>query len=500
MGTRGKGQGARTEKEWACFFGVSIANFNLLPPKGPILMTAAAHRPRARRKTPSRRRRILLIATAVAGAILAAGLGISFRFRTSPPVILSGAAIPEPPAIDRVADPAVKKLLAECCAAVGQAPRSAATWGKLGMAFFAHDYSDEARVCFGAAEQLDPRDARWPYFQGTLRADNDPEGAFLKLEQAANVCADSPDCPRLQLAELLLAHGGLERAGEQFQCVLRRSPTNARAHLGLGRLAFMKGELVQSQTHLGFSVSNRHTQKASHVLLAQIRERLGDKADADKEYRQTASQPQDPAWPDPYFDEVRRLQTGMKTFLIGVNLLLEQGRLDACIAQCQNLLRDYPESDMLWLTLGKALVQKRDLSAAQEVLQKVLQRVPDSVQAHFQLGFAAYLRGDYRAAATWYRKATELKPDFTFAYHDLAHCLILLGDRAGAIEAFRAALRCQPDLANVHRMLGDLLASDGQPAEAFTHARLALQFNPTDTAAKKLVQRLLMRVSIPIGP
>ena len=45
--------------------------------------------------------------------------------------------------------------------AVGKSPLSAAAWGKLGMAFFAHDFSEEAKVCFATAERLDARDARW---------------------------------------------------------------------------------------------------------------------------------------------------------------------------------------------------------------------------------------------------------------------------------------------------------------------------------------------------
>lgn len=463
-------------------------------------MTAAAHRRRAPRRIQSGRPRRLFLAIGVAAAIAATGLGVYLRFRTGPVEVRSTVVVREPPSIDGVADPVVKKLLAECRAAVSRSPQSAAPWGKLGLAFFIHDYSEEARRCFVAAEQSDPRDARWPYFQGVILAESDAEGAVQKLERAADLCADQPEAPRLQLAELLLAHGHLEKAGEQFQHVLQHSPNNARAHLGLGRLALLKGELAQGPTHAGFAISDRHTQKASHLLLAQIHERLGDQASADKAYRQAAGLPNDATWPDPYLEEARRLQTGMKTILIQVNLLLEQGRLDACIAQCRSLLRDYPDSDMIWLTLGKALVQKRDFPAAQEVLQKVLQLVPDSIQAHFQMGYAAYLQRDYRSAVTWYRKATELKPDFTYAYHDLGHCLILLGDRAGAIEAFRAALRCQPDLAEVHRTLGELLAANGQHAEALAHARLALQFHPADAAARKLVQRLLLPVAIPTGP
>ena len=461
-------------------------------------MTAPAQRHRARRKRPSGHRRLLCTALAAGAGILAISLGVYLYSRTSPPE-LSSVAVPEPPSLDRVADPAVKRLLAECRAAVGQSPRSADAWGRLGMAFYIHDFPDEAKASLAVAEQLDPRNPRWPYFHGTLQAESDPDGAIQQLERAANLCGENPDAPRLQLAELLLAHGQVDKAAEQFQQVLRRDPQNARAHLGLGRLALLKGELTQSQSHLDISVRDRRTQKATHLLLAQIQERNGNQAAAEREYLQGTSTLDDPAWPDLYYEEASKLQTGMKTFLIRANLLLDQGRLEPCVTLCRQLLRDYPDSDTLWLTLGKALVQKKDLPAAQEALQKVLQLTPGSVQAHFQLGFASYLAGDYRAAVTWYRRATELKPDFTFAYHDLGHCLLKLGDQAAAIEAFRAALRCQPDLTGVHKTLAELLMKDGQYGEAFTHASLALRLDPSDATAKKLVQRVLPRLVLPAG-
>jgi tetratricopeptide (TPR) repeat protein len=367
------------------------------------------------------------------------------------------------------------------------------------MAFYIHDFPDEAKVSLAAAEQLDPRDPRWPYFQGLLQMETDLDGAIQQLQRAADLCRDSLDTPRLQVAEVLLAHGQADKAAAQFQQVLRRDPKNARAHLGLGRVALRKGDLSQGQTHLDFSVRDRHTQKAAHLLLAQIQERGGNQAAAEQEYRQGARDPDDLAWPDPYLEQASKLQTGMKTYLIRANLLLDQGRLDPCITLCRQLLRDYPDSDTLWLTLGKAFVQKKDLPAAREALQKVLQLTPDSVQACFQLGFASYLGGDYRAAVMWYRKATELKPDFTFAYHDLGHCLLKLGDQAAAIEAFRAALRCQPDLAGVHKTLAELLMKDSQYGEAFSHACVALQLHPGDATANRLVQGLLARLALPAG-
>ena len=119
-------------------------------------MTAAAHRPRARRKVPSRRRRILLIATAIGAVVVGIGLGIYFRFGTSPN-LPSAVVVPEPPSLDRVTDPAVKRRLAECRTALANSPHSAAAWGRLGMAFFIHDLPDESKVCLATAEQLDAR-------------------------------------------------------------------------------------------------------------------------------------------------------------------------------------------------------------------------------------------------------------------------------------------------------------------------------------------------------
>jgi tetratricopeptide (TPR) repeat protein len=465
------------------------------------MSAAAKNRRRAKVKNRPGRRRALLVAACLGGAVVLAGLG-AYRWWpwTASSDALSSLIVPEPPAIELAgADPAVGQLVSEARTAVCQSPRLAPAWGRLGMVLFVHSFPVEAGVCFAQAERLDKREARWPYFQGLTVAESEPERAIPKFQRAADLCADLPDAPRLRLAELLLGQGCFDQAQDQFQRVLQRDPANARAHLGLGRLAFLKGDLQQSQNHLVRSVADRRTQRASRILMAQIGERLGKTLTAE-EYRLTAAMPDDREWPDPFLDEAFKLQTGKKMSLIRANFLLDQGRFLESIALSRQLVKDYHDSDAAWLILGKALVQKRDLPAAQEALQRVLRLAPDSVEAHFQLGFTSYLKKDYRAAAIWYRKATELKPDFTFAYHDLGHCLILLGDKAGAIEAFRAALRCQPDLAEVHRTLGELLFKDGQNAEAFVHARIALQLDPANATAKKLVQGLLRQIANPVGP
>jgi tetratricopeptide (TPR) repeat protein len=440
-----------------------------------------------------------LIAACFVAVVLAAGLAIYSWLWTAQPDAASSSVILEPPRIELAdADPDMAKVISAAHTAVLQSRRSPAAWGNLGLVLFAHGFNAEAGICFAQAERLDTLQARWPYFQGIILAESDPDASIRKLRRAVDLCNDVPDAPRLRLGEALLGQGRFEEAQEQFQQLLRRDPANARAHLGLGRLGFLRGDLHDAQIHLVRSAADPRTQKGSRLLLAQIRERLGKKL-TDREYNSTAAMPDDPEWPDPFVDGAFQLQIGKKALLVRAGLLLDQGRFPAALSVSRQLVRDYPDSDMAWLILSKALLKQNDLRAGQEALQRVLQLSPDSVEAHFDLGYAAYLRKDYRAAATWYRKATELKPDFAHAYHDLGHCLILLGDRAGAIAAFRTALRCQPDLAEVHRALAELLVKEGRHAEALAHARLALQFNPADATAKKLAQRLFMQLAIPTG-
>jgi tetratricopeptide (TPR) repeat protein len=393
----------------------------------------------------------------------------------------------------------VARVIGQARAAVGQAPSSAGAWGRLGMALYVHSFADAAGTCFAEAERLDPGEARWPYFRGVILAEGDPEAAAGELRRAADLCGGVPDAPRLRLAELLLARGHLDEAGEEFGRALQQDPTDPRALLGLGRLCVRRGDPARGRPYLELAARDPHARKAAHVLLAEVCGRLGEQKAAEA-HQQAAAGGDDPAWPDPFLAEAMQLQTGRKVFLVRANVLLEQGRLAESVAVSRQTVRDYPDADTAWLILGKALLQARDLPAAEEALRTALRLAPDSVEAHFHLGFAAYLRKDYPAAADAFGKAVGLKPDFPMGYYHLGYCRVEQGDRAGAVEAFRNALRCQPDLAPAHVALGELLLKDGRKAEAVEHLRLGVQLRPEDARARDLLARAQKQPGPPAAP
>jgi tetratricopeptide (TPR) repeat protein len=394
----------------------------------------------------SRPRLILLFValfSVVALAVGGAWIAWSWRSATPPEVEFTGA------------DPDVVAAVGAARAAVLRSPRSGAAWGHLGMVLRAHDYGQEANVCFAEAERLEPRDPRWPYLHGLTLLLTDLDRGIDKVRRAVELSGPSRPAPRLRLAEALLARGRPDEAESEFRHVLDHEPDNPRALLGLGRLLVRRDDLAGSLPYLRAARDGPFTHKAATHLLAEVYGRSGEEG-ALHDLGDVAGLPDDPPWPDPFVEEVERLQVGLQVVLAQADELLQQGRGGDAVGLLQQAVERRPESDQAWLTLGRTLIRLSDYPAAQRTLRTAVRIAPGSVEGWFHLGVALYLGGDHRAAADCFRKATELKPDHALAHYNLGQCSKEIGDRAGAVEAFRAVLRIQPDHAAARKELNAL--------------------------------------------
>jgi tetratricopeptide (TPR) repeat protein len=500
--------------------------------KNPIVETAvmsatakrSGKRGRIRKQSRLWRRSGLLL---VSAALVVAAAGFIWHRIATTRSVATAVPIIKLPEIELGGlDPAVIRAIEKARADVEQSPRSARAWGQLGKVLLAHDIHIPASTCLAQAERLDPAQerspylqfylkivygpkamldpaqARWPYLQGLalIAADPpDPGAAIEKFQRAVELGGDTPQTLRLRLGEALLGQDRLEEAEQQFLRILQLDPDNARAHLGLARVAVRRGDPTKSQGHLERILNNPHAKKAARLLLIEVQQRLG-KEPSPEELEKATELPEGPAWPDPFWEEALKLKTGMKAQLYRAERLLRQGRIPEALALLQQTAKDYPDSYYAWLMLGRALTKQRSLKSAEQALRTAHKLAPDSAEARFYLGVALFYQRDYREAEELFRGATEMKPNFAAAHYNLGHCLLHKGDRAGAMESFRVALRCKADYSDAHTMVSELLLSDGHRAEAFAHARLALQFNPSDVTAKKIVQRLLMQLPVPTGP
>jgi len=392
-------------------------------------------------------------------------------------------------------DPAIVAAVEEARSRVRESPRSAEAWGKLGMVLVVHDFRAQANFCLAQAEQLDPNDLRWPYYQalGALIV-ADAEGGLPKLERAVALCGDDFDAPRVRLAELLLSQNQLDEAEKHFRRLLEHNAHHPRAQLGLARIFAQRGEPGASLVPLSFAQKDSRTRKTACQLLAQIHQQLGNPAAAEEARQQAASLLDDPSWPDPLNDQATDLCTGKKVWIKRARRFADLGRDADALALLQRTVNEYPEADDAWLQLGKLLLRQKKPAAAEQALLRATELAPGSHESVFYLGAALVVQGNLPAATTCFRRATELKSDFAPAYYNLGNALADVGNSAGAIGAYRMAVRYEPQMVDAHLSLATLLAGSGQLPEAIVHAHHAQKLRPADPRAAKLMERVLVKL------
>jgi tetratricopeptide (TPR) repeat protein len=429
----------------------------------------------------SKPRRVLVVSgLLLAGAILAAVIGGYLWLREE---------IPEPPIVElSQLEPSAVAAIQEARAAVMQSPRSADTWGRLGVDLLTFSYFPEARVCFDCAERLDPRDPRWPYLHAQAYGRNDPD-MIPKLQRAVAVDPNPPDSVRLYLAEALLAQGRLEEAEHHLRVALQQDPAEPRAHLGLARLALARGHLDESLASLQHAAASPFTQKAACVLLAQVHQAEGDAAAAAQDSQRLSQLPKDRPFPDPYFALGMEHLLKDRTALSRAEQLASRGRLAEALPILQGLALKYPDWGRAWVNLGQLLLRGHNYAAAEPALRKATRLIPDSAHAHFYLGVALMEQGRHQDAADAFRQATELQPDHAEAHYGLSRPLQALGDRKGAEQALRAAIRSLPSYAQARVDLGELLSRSGRPAEGLEQLHAAARLRPDDEHIHKLIQQ-----------
>lgn len=442
--------------------------------------TVAAEKPQPQAPVKGRRHQLPI----VAAGLLAAGVAILALWLWARPTVQ------EPPAVDLTgAEPAVVRAIDAARADVRQAPRSAAAWGKYGMLLAGCRFRAEAMFCFLQAEQLDPREPRWPYLYATYALLDLPEDMALpKLRRAAELCGGEPDAPALRLAEVLLSQGQGDEAGQVYRQLLARRPEHPKALLGLARVAYERGDLQDGLASLQRCVSDPATHKAANRLLAELRQRLGDRAGAEQAQRLAAAAPDDRPWPDPFLDEIQLYRVGKEGSLARTNHLQGAGRTQEAQAMYQRARQEYPELRLL--EDGQALLGRKQYAAAEKALREAARLAPESFEAHFYLGLSLQRQKNYAEAVTSFRRVTELDPTYAPAHYCLGECLRAQGDTEAALDALRQAVRYQPDFAEAHRTLGELLAKKGQKKEAVIHLRHALEQNPEDKAARQILDQI----------
>ena len=393
-------------------------------------------------------------------------------------------------------------ILVETRAAVLAGPGNPEAWGTYGRALRVNEVFPEAsRTCFEEAERLAPEDPRWPYFLAdTHLSMGNREEAVAKLQRTVALCnrrQDMPDAPRLLLAETLASLEHAEEADSIFRQSLSVAPENARAHFGLGTLAFSRGDWPACRKHLERCVGSPQTRKKACAQLATVCEQLGDKFYADYYANLQARLPKDVGWTDPFLNEHAHLSRRKRHRYRIVDQLESQGQFAKAEVILKQMIKAYPAEDTPHLVMGRIVAQMGQYERAEEHLRIALKLAPEKYQAHYLLALALFRRGEviwfakdgdkakanalFEESAVLSRHVIAQRPDYGFGHMALGLTLKYLGQSDESLAEFREAVHCNPEYAENHFHLGVALAERGKLKEAHYHLEQAkLMAAPND--------------------
>lgn len=424
-------------------------------------------------------------ATAIALMVvaLAGGWFVCERYRHSP--------LEDLPAVDlSQAPPAVKHAIEKARSAVIAHPRSGAAWGELGLFLRAHEFDAQANVCLAQAMRFDPREPLWPYTRAASLSVRDRAESIRNFEIVSRLRPDLA-LPHLRIAELQLEERHLDAAEAEYKLAFAIEPDNARAMLGLGLVAFARGDAAAARQWAEQSFARDPEQRTTAELLVRALHRLGEQEAAARQQAVLDRMPQgEVGWDDPFGEKVLRMRRDPGGLASRAQELLTLRRVPEAIEVLEQLVAAAPETTQWWVLLGKSLIRQGNLRRARQVLGAAVKRHPDSADLHFQSGVAHFLEKDWSAAAAEFRAAVRLKPDYSDAHYNLGHALKQLHDRDEAIGEFREAIRFRPDYAAAFTNLGELLLESGDREGALAALQTALQLNPADPQPKKLIDSL----------
>jgi tetratricopeptide (TPR) repeat protein len=375
------------------------------------------------------------------------------------------------------------------------------------MVFLAHRFNSQSIICFAEASRLDPTNPRWPYFIGHhyLLEGCRPSIPYL---QKAYALAQEPaykSASRMRLAEAYIDSCEPIEAEKLLEEEVTVNPQNPRARHGQAVLAIGRGDYRAAITYLNL-VPNASAHHQIAAALAACHRHLGEIAEAELYERKSASIVEEP-WPDPYVDEFTNRQTGFVRRLRLAIHLQKQKRTREAAEIIEELVRENPGDQTLFL-LGFNLMQLGRHRQAEQIFRMVLTKNPNHSPAHDYLGLSLSMQAEekvkagdkeksihlFEAAVIEFREAAKLNPKEGVARFRAGLALKNLGRLPEAADEYRAALLATPEHAFIHQEMGEVLLEMNKPAEAIPFLKEAIRLASPNDRGQKLLEKAKSRL------
>jgi tetratricopeptide (TPR) repeat protein len=423
---------------------------------------------------------------------------------------------------------ALRKLLNDADAEARSHPNSAEQVGRLGMAYHANQFYEQAESAYKIASRLAPDDYRWPYCLALVKEESGREKEVHDLLQKT-VQLKRDYFPALQkLADIYYKQDRLDEAARYYDLGVSTAggSSSPQALFGLGRVAARRKDWSKVIEYVAPLSREYPHIRPPHQLLLDAYEALGQADKADEE-RRNLLEPTlivIPLVKDPLGEELLGLSCSSTRLLKEAGLFSRFRRPDEAIRVARRAVEVAPEDPDAHHFLARTLLEAHGANreevdealihlneglrlrpddllplwyfatvffnqdktdAAVEQLRTMLAGNANRDDAHYYLGLVADRQGRIQEAASQYQDALRGNPNNAEAYHKLGLILVRRGKLDEAAAYFQKAVRLKPTFDMARCNLGVALDLQGKTSQAIAQFEEALRLKPNDATTHK---------------
>lgn len=418
-------------------------------------------------------------------------------------------------------NPSLGELLRAADRDARRKPGSAEVVGKLGLAYHANLFLDQAARAYRIAARLAPDDYRWVYCQAFLEEENGNEHEERRLlEKTLRLKPDHVPA-LLKLADASFKLDRLDDAARYYDAALRApgNPASLQANFGLARIAARRKDwnkaimfsaplsrtypfllppyelLVEAYQALGQPTQTAQARQG--VLSAKskvvppvddpLNQQLIDVCDSSTRLLKQAGVLSHLGYPDRALQLARRAaQTepsdpDVRNFIAHTLITAYPGKPEAvneALTQLGECLRLRPDDVApLWM-FARDFFDVPEPPAAVERIRAMMQPFAGRADAHLYLGLVAAARGETTEAISQYRAALKKDPENAGVYSQLGVVLAKTGKFDEAIANLQRSVDLNSQDVTSRFNLGAVLLERGKDAQALKELNEVLRLKP----------------------
>ncbi len=108
------------------------------------------------------------------------------------------------------------------------------------------------------------------------------------------------------------------------------------------------------------------------------------------------------------------------------------------------LIDEAPDNAEVQNSIGKALIEGKDMVGAEKHINAAILASPDFPEAHYNMANVQAANGRIDEALASFRRAVKLKPDYVDAHSNMANALFMTGKQLEAIAHYEIVLKLDP--------------------------------------------------------